>query len=103
MSKDAGKLLSEIRQVGEQGESLREFVRCFKNEFDGPAGLAKELKTLYHAPQQTPANKLRIISDGIKVWMQVDGPGETNTEASAEDIEAQIMKVLDGMNEEGKK
>ncbi len=93
--KDAGKLLNEMRKASEEGESLRDLVRCCLHEFKGPAGIAKELRRLFDAPKQTAANQTRILSDIIKIWMSVEGAGVEEEDVSEEDVEAQLQAALD--------
>ncbi len=92
--KDAGKLLSEMRRASEEGESLRDLVRCCLHEFKGPEGIAKELRRLFDAPKQTVPNQTRILSDIIKIWMSVDGTGVEEEDVSEEDVEAQLQALI---------
>ena len=93
--KDAAALLDDIRRASEEGKSLRDLVRCCVHSFNGPEGIAKELKKIFDAPQQTPAMKQRILADIIKIWLSVEGPGGDEENISLEDVEAQLEEVLE--------
>lgn len=98
--KDAAQLLNDLRKEEDDGNSLKDLVRCCLSEFEGPQGIARELKKLFDAANTPSSNKQRILSDLIKIWLSIEGTDAVPETMDKADLEAELNKQLVKLKEE---
>jgi DNA repair protein RadC len=93
-SMSAEELLADLAAPADRSTSVKQLAQCLMLEFEGPAGLARDIRAAFKANTIGNASQIRVLNDVTKLMLAINSDDAESDDDDLESLEATHRQLV---------